>query len=596
MNVRNSIRGVLFAGMLIAVALAAWITVIGGIQLRFAGVVLRSRDALRPLLVALLLLGVYATSCRDAFSSDIARIARAWSRVAVAIAVACAIAVTATAWRWGTHAAGGADSFAYISQAYGWLHGWQPSPQPLPARVPWPSAAASLSPLGYRAAAGAPASVPSYAPGLPLIMAATTAVVGPCGPFVVTPVFAGALVLVTFLLGRKAGGATVGALSALLVAASPVVVFQSLWPMTDVPVAALWTAAAVLALRDSRASDLSAGVLAGMAMLVRPQLWFVPPAFVLFLLLGEQRVRLGLVRAAAFCAPVAAAIAAIAITNSLWYGGALRSGYGTMGELYSWSSVWPNLQRYPSWLLRSHSALVLLSVVPLVGYRRWGARAGALCLMFLLVAATWLCYLAYAPFEEWWYLRFMLPAIPATLILAVLGIRAIARALPEPWGRAAAIALVLLMLFTQIRFTRAQQMLGPLRDGEQRYEEVGRYLKDALPKNAIVLSIQHSGSARFYSGLPTIRYDLVDKAWIPRAGEALASAGYKPYAVFEDWELPQVRELLGIAPGAPLPWTLIARMREPVGVSVFVMAPGTAAIPVAISIGPRRECTAPAGY
>ena len=125
MNVRNRLRGVLFAGMLIAVALAAWITVIDGIQLRFAGVVLRSRDALRPLLVALLLLGVYATSCRDAFASDIARIARAWSRVAVAIAVACAIALTATAWRWGTHAAGGADSFAYISQAYGWLHGSQ---------------------------------------------------------------------------------------------------------------------------------------------------------------------------------------------------------------------------------------------------------------------------------------------------------------------------------------------------------------------------------------------------------------------------------------------------------------------------------------
>jgi hypothetical protein len=331
-------------------------------------------------------------------------------------------------------------------------------------------------------------------------------------------------------------------------------------------------------------------------MLVRPQLWFVPPAFAIFLFFGCRDAKSGVARAALFCAPVAAAVAALALINASWYGGALKSGYGTMGELYSWSSVWPNLQRYPAWLLRSHSPIVLLSLVPVFAARRTGARTMVVRLLLLLAAATWLCYLAYAPFEEWWYLRFLLPAIPATLILTALGIRAVTRTVPEPWGKAAAIGIVLLMVFAQLRFTRAQQMLGPLQQGEQRYIEVGRYLREALPKNAIVLAIQHSGSGRFYSGLPTVRFDLIDKSWVPRAAQALTGEGYRPFAVFEDWELPQVRELLGLAPEAALPWTLVARMREPVGVSVFALVPEPATMPVALSVGAASPCAVPAGY
>ena len=47
--------------------------------------------------------------------------------------------------------------------------------------------------------------------------------------------------------------------------------------------------------------------------------------------------------------------------------------------------------------------------------------------------------------------------------------------------------------------------------------------------------------------------------------------------VIEDWEMPQMRDWFGLAPDAPVPWPLVARMREPVGVSVLDMSSQPAA-------------------
>ena len=290
-------------------------------------------------------------------------------------------------------------------------------------------------------------------------------------------------------------------------------------------------------------------------------------------------------------------MAAIALLNNTWYGGPFRSGYGTSDALYSLSTLWPNLQRYPAWLVRSHSIVALLFLAPLFLMKRPGLdRRGVLLLLYGVIAATWLSYLPYFVFEEWWYLRFLLPAIPATLILVAVGIRASARAVADPWGRLFATVLAAVLLTTEVRFAHAQN-LPEMRQGEDRYVELGLFVKNTLPANAIVLAIQHSGSARFYSGRPTIRFDLIDDAWVTRAGSALVNAGYQPYAIFEDWELPQVRGRLGLPDEASLPWRLVARLREPVGVNVFALAPGdNTATPVALSVSSTRAAVPPAGY
>lgn len=590
-------RRALLIAIAVCLALSTWTSIVGGIQFQLAGVTLRSRDPIRPLTLAVVFLLVYGIAFRSAFTEQTRRFEDAIARHGVWIAVVCALVVTWVSVRWSTYAASGSDSYGYVSEAYGWLYGPLPRPIPLAASLPWPSAAASLAPFGYTPAPAAQGIVPTYSPGLPLMMAVFLWIAGPRGPYLVVPVFAGLIVWATFVLGKRVAGAGAATLGVLFVAVSPIVIFQSLWPMTDVPIGALWTAAAAAALSDSRRAAVFAGLSAAVAVVVRPNLPLLPAVFVVHFVLTAQTWREGVIRALVFGLLVAPAVVGVAILNSMWFGGAFHSGYGTAGTLYSAHSIWPNLQRYPVWLVRSHSMLSALFVLPLVMWKRSGANAAGLRLAYLLIAATWISYLPYYAFEEWWYLRFLLPAIPAMLVLCAVAILTIGRLIPRPWNSALTLVLATALFVPELQFTRAKQMLGPLYLAEQRYVTVGLYLRRVMPANGLVFAIQHSGSLRFYTGRPTVRYDVIDEDWVARAPAAAMSAGYHPYAVFEDPEMPQVRSLMGVGANAPLPWRLIARLDHPVGLTVYDLAPeGDPRMPVALAIGDGHRAVRAAGY
>lgn len=587
--------------LLIAIAvcagLALWVGLVGPIQFRMGDIVLRSRDPLRPLALAVTLLFVYVFAFRDAFIEDTRRLERAVERSAAWIAILCAVIVVALSLRWSTYAASGSDSSGYVSQAYGWRHGPLPQAMPLDARLPWPAPATALSPLGYRPSPGGDGIVPTYAPGLPMMMAVALGIAGPRGPYLVVPIFAGLIVWSTFALGRRIAGPTVAVLATLFVAASPVVLFQSLWPMTDVPIGALWTIAAAVALGGSRRHAAFVGVIGACAVLVRPNLPLVPAAFVIHFLLDGPSRREGLIRAVMFAALVAPAALFVGYLNTRWYGGPFHSGYGTAETLFSIESIWPNLQRYPAWLARSHTILSLLFVVPLFMWRRIQANPSGLRIAILLIAATWLSYLPYFAFDEWWYLRFLLPALPAMLIFAAMTIIALGGLAPVQWRGAVTLALAAILFVGELRFTHDQRMFGLLYLTEQRYVTIGLYLRRILPGNGIVLAIQESGSVRFYTGRPIVRLNLVAADWAPRAQPALIAAGYHPFAVVEDQEIQQVRAILGIDQSAALPWRLIARLNYPVGVTVYDLAPeGDPQPPVALSTGDGQRSVRGAAY
>ena len=75
----------------------------------------------------------------------------------------------------------------------------------------------------------------------------------------------------------------------------------------------------------------------------------------------------------------------------------------------------------------------------------------------------------------------------------------------------------------------------------------------------------------------TIRWDLIDRDWTGRAAAEIERLGLHPYMVIEDLEMPQMRGWFGLAPDAPVPWPLVARMREHGGVSVLDMSSQPAA-------------------
>lgn len=575
-----------------ALGWAALVLATGGIEWRIAGVLLRSKDPSRAFVVAVALLLIHAIAFRESFSRDTDRLAAIARRFLPGLAIGCALVLAAHAVHYGFFTAGGSDAWGYVSQAYGWAHGTLPRAEPIPLSVPWPSGDASLAPLGYRPGPQPHTMVPTYAPGLPLMMAAAL-VFGACGPFWVVPICSALLVWLTFLLGRRTSGPWPALLAAMFVVTSPIVVFQSMWPMSDIPSAMLWTGAAVSALGGTRRSVIATGLWTAVGLLIRPNLPILPVILLAHVALSSHG-RERWIRIAIFGAAVAPAVVFIAALNTAWYGAPWHSGYGAAAEIFSAGNIMPNLARYPVWLWQSQTPLVLFAVVPLLPPFRTETFQPAVRLCVALFAGTLVSYLVYARFEEWWYVRFLLPAIPAMLVLMSTGMAAIGRRLPRPWGRLAVIAVAIGLIASTTKFSIGHGMFGPMTGGERRYGDVGDYIRRALPADAVVLTIQHSGSIRYYAGRMTIRWDLIDRDWITRAAGELERLGLHPYLVIEDFEIPQMRGWFGLEPDGPIPWPLVARMQEHGGVNVFDLSLRAPAgiIPAALESGGTPRCVA----
>jgi 4-amino-4-deoxy-L-arabinose transferase-like glycosyltransferase len=221
-------------------------------------------------------------------------------------------------------------------------------PPPVALPVPWPNAAATFIPSGFTPATdGSPNMVPLCPAGLSLLMAGAIKAGGDGAWFWVVPLLGAVAVWSTYLLGWQMTDRRVGAAAAVLLACSPIFLFQLFQPMSDVPAAALWTASLVLAVHGSRrqsvvprpvagvescppcapaaqhthqaiTSALVSGLLAGAAILVRPNL---APLAVVPVLMAWPSWR----AAVATIAGIVPGGAAVAILQFLIYGSALRS-------------------------------------------------------------------------------------------------------------------------------------------------------------------------------------------------------------------------------------------------------------------------------
>jgi hypothetical protein len=191
----------------------------------------------------------------------------------------------------------------------------------------------------------------------------------------------------------------------------------------------------------------------------------------------------------------------------------------------------------------------------------------------------------------WWYLRFLLPAAGAAAAVVAVGIVTLARVIPAPWGRFAAGVTLAALVTATMSFASRQGVFGDLRNGERHYIEVGEFVARALPDNAVIFAVQHSGTLRFYGGRMTLRFDWMDKDSASRVIGDVEGIGLHPYLVADDFELPQARSQFGVLSGAPLPFPVVARMRELGGTTVFDLGSHpAAAAPVALEPGTAHRC------
>ena len=520
--------------LLVALIIGALILVVAsmfgaGVSTSVAGVRISVRTLLRPLVVAALLtlIAAWRSPRRER------QLTQLWNTAlshGTSVAIVIAVFVFAIAMRTSLFEARASDQYGYVSQAALWANGTVVIHEPLAATAPWPNATWSVAPLGYRPGREPATIVPTYPPGLPLIMAVFIRLFGPFGAFLVVPLLGSLAVIATFFLGRQTAGVACGLFAAMALATSPIFLFQLREPMSDVPVTAWWLIATLLVTAPYSAAALAGGFAALAAIVTRPNL--IPLAAVLVVYIvtrASMPIRIRLRNAALFSAGTLSACVALAILNRSLYGSPFESGYGSTAELFKLQYLTANLATYPRWLIETETPVIILALLA-----PWFVSP-SLSRLFLAISATlFASYAFYVPFDNWTYLRFLLPAIALLLILTSGVVLQLSLRLRSPLSRWAVAALCLAVMGWRWDSAGMQ----PPQPNERRFAVVGEFVRNELPPNAILLSMQHSGSVRYYSGRPTVRWDLLPEEWLDGSVRFLREKGYVPLLLLEEWEQP----------------------------------------------------------
>jgi 4-amino-4-deoxy-L-arabinose transferase-like glycosyltransferase len=452
--------------------------------------------------------------------------------------------LTAFSVAYGARVVGAADEYGYLSQADLWLQGRLLVDQAFVRDMPWPGARWWFTPLAYLPHRSIiDAIVPVYSPGLPMMLALAKFIGGQDAAFFVVPLCGGLLVLATYAVGRRVGSGIAPLVAAWLVATSPLVLGYSLSTMSDVPVAAAWTGAFYLLCGTSTASAAGAGLLSGVAVLIRPNLApLVPVLGLLYLLRVRESGRRALTHLVVFGMAAAPAALAVAVINAYLYGSPLASGYGSL-RLFDPARVIPNLRNYLAWLVEVHTPVVVLGLaaIALPVHRLWpGARERAgLIVIGVFVAALWVIYCLWMVFDTWWFTRFLLPSLP----FMMLGIGACADAVfraTSRWIRAAVVAAIVALGITQLQLasTHAVFTVG---HGMRRYAAAAALARQLTEPNSVIVALNHSGSLRYYGGRITINIGNIESGGpIDEVLDWLQRNGVQTYATFEDWEVKEI--------------------------------------------------------
>jgi hypothetical protein len=538
----------------VLLAWTAWLFAFGGFDVSIAGIRVRSNNPMRVGWIALAALAAFfiagGTIPLSRLTSILQRATRAAARRPAWIAIAIAMASTSLAIAGSTRIAGGSDAYGYVSQAELWLRGNLVIEQPWMADVPWPNSRWTFSPLGYRPSEreGSWAIVPTYSPGLPMLLAAAKLAAGHCAMFLVVPLTSGIAVLATFGLGRRLGSAATGAIAAWLVAVSPIVL-GSMEPLTDVPVMAAWTAAFYFLLGSTPASAFAAGICAALGTLIRPNLVVLAaPLGVWFLIRRSHETlarRLG--AAASYSLGVLAGVAAVAFINQHLYGSMTTSGYGRLEDSFALSRIVPNLRRYLTWLAETQTPIALAGLAATVTPARalWPSTSDRriFIVIALYLGVLWLQYCAYLEFDSWGYLRFLLPGWPFIMLGTAAILMAVGRLRPlaTRWIVAAiVIGLGVWGVYVAERADAFEQ-----RQAARHEAPIGRIVREHTPENSVILADERSGTLRYYAGRATLRYEFLDPAWLDRAVAWMTSRGVRVYAVLDPRQASEFRVRFG---------------------------------------------------
>jgi hypothetical protein len=453
-----------------------------------------------------------------------------------------------------TVVAAGSDSSGYLNSARLFAAGRLQSELRVPGVFGRPEEVnvSHFSPQGFNLFGGSVRLSPTYPTGLPLHFAIAGRLAGwHAGPFAVQLLAALGAVWLCYLAARALGiGPALAVAGAAMLAAFPVFIFTSIQTLSDT-LATTWALAALLAGIRSRESPrwtVGCGAALAVAVLVRPTNLLLAPALVV--LVGGNWRRLALFGAGGLPGAVW-----LAFYNHHLYGGVMRSGYGNIFAAFDWGFGVPTAAHFARWLawLLPAVALVLPFAAPVwrdPRRREWIALA----LAFSAVAGLYLFY--DVSHDDWWCLRFILPAVGALILLALLGADALVRrfAVRRPSAWAAALALILAGWAgaNSWYWTRHLHVLY-VPGYERAYGEAAALVAQHVPARAVVVCSVFSGTLYYYTDLPALVYDTMKPEEFERYVTLARKAGREIHAVLFNIEEEDV-----FRNRCPGPWRRIA--------------------------------------
>lgn len=433
----------------------------------------------------------------------------------------------------------GTDSGAYLSAAYRWADGDLFTPASFQFWAPWTAGGQVEAPLGHRPGPLPGTITPFYPLGYPLLLAAALDLGGALAPYAVAPLFVGVLVWCAFVLGRDLSGPAGGLAAALLIGATPVTLSHAMLLMSDVPAAACWGVAWILALRARPGAAAAAGCAAAMAMMIRPNLGPLAAVVAGVVLLADRaHAARALGRLMIFGLTAAIGPLMVLWSQAVLFGDPFDSGYpASIDFFFSQDRIPRNARFYLAELVGLHSWWVALGVVavPVLwrdrGPGEWRARLLLLSAL-LLMAVNYALYLPYLSFDGWAWLRFLLPAMLALFVLCGAAADALRRRL-QPYGRWWGVLAAVPVLW--IALSARQEVRVLFRDADQypRLQQMGHYLDAALPPNAVILTFVHSGGIALYTGRPVVRLDLIAADALDEIIADLTRHGLRPVFVLD---------------------------------------------------------------
>ena len=390
--------------------------------------------------------------------------------------------------------------------------------------------------------------VPVYPPGYPLLMAGAR-LIHAQWMFAVVPLAGAATLLAVIFLARAIGRSDVGVAAAILLASSPAFLMSLVVPMSDMPATAAWAVATALAIGHSPRADqrgtpnaersgishawsaIGAGAAGGLALLIRPNL--LPLSIGILLLAstpGSDR-RQRWVRLLIVASGLAAGACLVAAFQWAYYGSPTANGYGRMADLFALRHWRTNVLQFTGWLFATQPRIVIVaSVVGAVLTLR--PRATPASRLLWLPGLTFACYVLYLPFDNWTYLRFLLPAFPVLMLWAAIGMRHVVSYLREPLPSYAFALTVAWCALAGVHEARVRNVFANAASVE-RFRSISLEVAKVIPPRSVVVTREFSGSLQYYAHVDTLRWDWLDASGLEQAVSALQSQERQVFALLD---------------------------------------------------------------